>query len=239
MSKLKDLTGLKFGRLTVIERTEDYITPSGSHKTRWRCVCECGKECNVTSTNLNQGKTNSCGCLKKDKPKEVNKMFNNYQIINDYVIIYTNNNDEIFVDTDDYLNNEKIRKICWVKSNGYALGRDYENGRLVRLHRLILNTNLDIDHINHNTLDNRKCNLRPVTKSQNAMNKSIKSNNTSGIIGVVWEKNIHKWRARITFNKHTIELGVFENFDDAVKVRKEAEIKYFGEYRYGGVELNG
>ena len=59
--KMNDLTGQKFGKLTVIERAEN--TKSG--KIRWKCKCECGKECVVGSSNLKQGITNSCGCLKE------------------------------------------------------------------------------------------------------------------------------------------------------------------------------
>ncbi len=57
-SKLKDLTGMKFGRLTVIERIENK-----NKKTCWRCRCDCGNEISVISTNLTQAHTQSCGCL--------------------------------------------------------------------------------------------------------------------------------------------------------------------------------
>lgn len=61
--KLKDLTGLQFNRLTVIEKTESKIFPSGQTQTQWLCECVCGKKIKVLSRNLLTGNTQSCGCL--------------------------------------------------------------------------------------------------------------------------------------------------------------------------------
>ena len=58
------------------------------------------------------------------------------------------------------------------------------------------------------------------------------SNNTSGVTGVDWHKGWKKWRVRITVNHKTISLGAFDSMDDAIKARKEAEQKYFGEFSY-------
>lgn len=58
MSKLKDLTGQKFGRLTVLERAE-----SKNGRTYWKCRCDCGEEVNVIASNLLRGNTKSCGCF--------------------------------------------------------------------------------------------------------------------------------------------------------------------------------
>lgn len=66
MSKFIDLTGRRFGRLTVVKRVDDYIQPNGSRKTRWLCECECGNEISLCATTLKIGNTKSCGCLKKD-----------------------------------------------------------------------------------------------------------------------------------------------------------------------------
>ena len=57
------------------------------------------------------------------------------------------------------------------------------------------------------------------------------SNNTSGCTGVAWIKENNRWWAYICINNSTINLGYFIDYNEAVKVRKEAEIKYFGEYR--------
>ena len=55
------LTGQKFGKLTVLERGEDYISPSGSHLLRWKCQCDCGNIINATTSQLKRG-LSSCGC---------------------------------------------------------------------------------------------------------------------------------------------------------------------------------
>ena len=118
--------------------------------------------------------------------------------------------------------------------DGYVRFTSRKNGLHSKLlHRMIMDCPEDmmIDHINHDKLNNSRNNLRICTTQQNNMNASKQKNNTSGIIGVNWHKKSEKWRARIRFNKKEINLGLFDNLEDACKARKEGEIKYFGEYR--------
>ena len=63
--KLIDLTGQRFGKLVVIERAEDYVSPKGAHCTRWHCKCDCGCTKVVSSNSLKRHYTKSCGCLAK------------------------------------------------------------------------------------------------------------------------------------------------------------------------------
>ena len=63
--KFEDLTGKRFGMLTVLYRTDDYIQPSGQHKRMWHCKCDCGTECNVRAADLKTGNTKSCGCFQQ------------------------------------------------------------------------------------------------------------------------------------------------------------------------------
>lgn len=67
MAKLHDLTNMKFGRLTVIERDKDKILPSGQHQTMWRCKCDCGNITSVRGVHLKSGKTKSCGCYNREE----------------------------------------------------------------------------------------------------------------------------------------------------------------------------
>lgn len=67
MSKLIDLTGQKFGRLTVLHKDEERITKSGSY---WICQCECGKIKSVRSSSLRNGDIVSCGCFRMEKVME-------------------------------------------------------------------------------------------------------------------------------------------------------------------------
>ena len=63
MGRFIDLTGQRFGQVTVLERTQDHICASGQHKTTGRCLCDCGNEIVATSDNLKNGHHVSCGCL--------------------------------------------------------------------------------------------------------------------------------------------------------------------------------
>lgn len=235
MGKFNDLTGQKFGRLTVIERAEDAITKNGNRFTQWLCNCDCGNnDIVIFGSALTRKKrpTLSCGCLQRDKVSGITQ--NYYEFSNDgYVIGYTSNTNKQFIfDADDY---EKVSKYHWYEeSNGYIRSSSKKKENRFHIHRLVMGfpDGIGIDHINHNIFDNRKLNLRIATTSQNAMNRIRGSNNTSGVTGVVWLKNENKWKAEIKLNGETIYLGSFDKFDDAEKTRKEAEEKYFGEFSY-------
>lgn len=66
MGKFQDLTGQKFGRLTVIKRAKDKIRTNGKHKVMWECQCECGNIKDIDASSLKSGRVNSCGCYKKE-----------------------------------------------------------------------------------------------------------------------------------------------------------------------------
>ena len=66
MSKMIDLTGQQFGRLTVINRAEDYVSPKGHKLVQWLCECECGNKTIVTTSCLRGGQTQSCGCINRE-----------------------------------------------------------------------------------------------------------------------------------------------------------------------------
>jgi len=81
------------------------------------------------------------------------------------------------------------------------------------------------DHINHNRLDNRIENLRLVSIQDNNKNRGITELNTSGVVGVSWDKSRSKWFAFIKHDRKMKNLGRYECFDAAVKARKDAERK--------------
>lgn len=66
MRTANDLTGQKYGRLVVVKRVENYITPKGTQHSRFLCRCDCGKEISVRGHDLKTGNTKSCGCLKQE-----------------------------------------------------------------------------------------------------------------------------------------------------------------------------
>jgi len=83
-----------------------------------------------------------------------------------------------------------------------------------------------IDHINGERVDNRLINLRDVTLQENRKNMKKPTNNTSGEMGVVWDKGRQKWQARIRVNGKDMYLGRFKDFDAALARRKQAEIEH-------------
>jgi hypothetical protein len=140
--------------------------------------------------------------------------------------------DRTIIDLDDV---EKCKLHKWHKKESIR-GKEYIftriNRKIIRLHRYILNfwdLNLEIDHIDGNGLNNRKNNLDTCTHQQNMQNqRKLPSNNTSGYIGVIWNKKNKCWNSQIKINKKHIYLGSFYNIENAISSRKEAEIKYFG-----------
>ena len=93
-----------------------------------------------------------------------------------------------------------------------------------------------IDHINHDRMDNRLVNLRAVTNSTNSKNRSVQSLNTSGITGVSYDKSRGRWLAQIKVDYKKIFLGRFKNKEDAVKARMEANEKYGFHENHGGIK---
>lgn len=93
----------------------------------------------------------------------------------------------------------------------------------------------EIDHVNHDTSDNRISNLRDVSHSENLKNQSLRRNSKSGVTGVSWHSASGKWRASIHENGKGKYLGVYESKDDAVEARRCAEAK-FGFHKNHGNE---
>ena len=89
-----------------------------------------------------------------------------------------------------------------------------------------------VDHEHKPNSNNEIKNLRLASKSQNGTNRvNLPSNNTSGVIGVCWDKICKKWKALIMINGKAKHLGYFINKEDAIKARREGAIKYFGDFR--------
>lgn len=111
------------------------------------------------------------------------------------------------------------------------------NNKIYKEHRLVYLYHFGfipkiIDHINRNKEDNRIENLRECTHSQNKMNQGLKSNNTSGVVGVNFDLRRNNWYARITIKGNVKYLGSYKDIEEAKKVRFNAERKYFKEFAY-------
>lgn len=87
-----------------------------------------------------------------------------------------------------------------------------------------------VDHINHETLDNRRENLRICTRSQNQHNKRINRNNRSGYKGVSWVAKSKNWRASIRLNNKTFHLGYYYDPENAARAYDKKAKELFGDY---------
>ena len=130
---------------------------------------------------------------------------------------------------------------------GYINGKGYRYVRITldgktrqyKAHRLVFAWHNgvfpaeEIDHKNHDKLDNKIENLRAVSRAENNRNASLRFDSTTGVCGVYWYKRDKKWMAHIQIDKKKINLGYFEDFDDAVAARKSAEKKFGFHRRHG------
>jgi hypothetical protein len=130
------------------------------------------------------------------------------------------------VDDEDYV---EVIKYKWWLDSDYVRG--WVNGNQTRLHNFIMGENdgMEVDHINRNGLDNRRCNLRFVTRSQNSMNRDANKNGTSKYKGVRLLRQKY-WTAQIKLKGKNIHLGNFKSELLAAEAYDKAAKKYFGEY---------
>ncbi|OMD19195.1 hypothetical protein BJP48_11850 [Paenibacillus odorifer] len=162
-------------------------------------------------------------------------MKNEYKIVDDIVTIYLKNKGKVLetiIDLEDF---DKANSFAgtWHAYFSPTSNSFYVYGklkRIIRLHRLLCNApnGIVVDHINHNTLDNRRSvNLRILTHAQNMQNLRTQKSKTSKYRGVSWNKKDKKWRAQIKVNGVKRFLGNFENEPEAAKAAQTARMKYF------------
>jgi len=216
MGKFVDLTGQKFGKLTVVSRAEN----DKHRNAMWVCKCDCGNEHTTIGCSLRQGNTKSCGCLLK------HNTFNlEYE---DFIIMYDVNGYETLIDHEDY---EKIKQHTWVRrSDGYFIS--IIGGKTIRLHRFLLQPDLreEVDHINGIPFDNRKANLRICTRRENGYNvKKCKSKTSSKYKGVCLRRN-KVWFAYIVYKDKQYSLGYYETEEEAGRKYDEKAVELFGEF---------
>lgn len=158
---------------------------------------------------------------------------NEVKICESYALLFLKNKSGEVVDVSliDLEDVDTVLRYKWtIGSHGYVTSGAGKNQIL--LHRLLSNVpqNVYVDHINRNKLDNRKLNFRFCTNQENNRNKDLYSHNSSGITGVTWNKERNKWQAQIVVNNKNINLGRFDDFENAVKARLDAEKIYFKDF---------
>lgn len=131
----------------------------------------------------------------------------------------------------DYLNEWK-----WSFSDMAYGGKAYrkEGTKGIYMHRQIMEapTTLEVDHINHNTLDNRRANLRLATRSQNAANRRVQINNVTGVKGVYYDKRRDHWIAYAKKDGKRYYAGSFSTILDAARAYNKLAFELHGEYGY-------
>lgn len=204
--------GNRYGLLTIVSEGP---RNSYANKRQVWCKCDCGNEdlTLVTTNNLISGNTSSCGCVGEESRK-THGMSNTrtYQIHEGMIRRCKPHLAEDF----PYHAGKGIQ-VCeeWESfENFFADMGECPEG-------------MSLDRID---VDGNYCkeNCRWATNSVQGYNKGLDPNNTSGKSGVSWYTRNEKWSAEIHVENKHIRLGMFSNFDDAVKAREEAELKYYG-----------
>lgn len=157
------------------------------------------------------------------------------------VIKLSNSNDAILFDPEDY---DLVSRFKWRKCEGYARSHERIPGGQTnyKMHRLIMGVNdprLVVDHINGNTLDNRRSNLRILTNKENRWNCHNYKQSSSNYPGVVQAKN--KWRAQIGFASKSYHLGYYDTELEAAMVW-EAHARFirglYGKWNFNPKDLD-
>ena len=156
---------------------------------------------------------------------------NKFETIGNVTKVFFNNSDDYFLcDTEDF---EVLKRHTWHKTNrGYAITH-VEDKKRVLAHVLIMGkrSGYEIDHINHNKLDNRKENLRHINHAGNIRNTNFilkLGNNPSTGVEYRCGKTKVVYIAYISVNRKKIHLGCFETLEEAKRARQEAEVFYWG-----------
>lgn len=197
----------RFGRLTVIERTDS--KDQWNRCYLWKCMCDCGNEILVSGNRLKSGNVKSCGCLQKESRKinVAGQKFGRLTVVRDTGKI--DDGSEVWIFRCDCGNEveARIKSVKWgyKQSCGCLLQETKETqAKAARAATFVFNTNIG-----------------------RIKAKQAQKNNPTGVRGVSFKAGINRYIARIQFQKKNYELGQFKTLEEATIVRREAEEQYF------------
>ena len=229
--RAKDIAGKQFGYLTAIEPTgekyrKDYI---------WRCRCKCGNEVELPATRLLTGNTLSCGCLRKERFMEAHKFIAGTSLrMSLEEQVHSTRSVSGYTGVLPYrgkwqaqimYKGQRIFLGCYSKLEDAVKARA-RGKELVQMDAMGLLDIYEELHKNDPAFPEpskvRAENKQPKSaQPAPSILPAIRSNNTSGHPGVLRKRN--KWEAKITYQKRTYRLGVYEDMEDALAARLEAE----------------
>lgn len=202
----QDLTGEKFNMLKV-------ICEAGRTKQQrklWLCECECGNTTTTTTSKLRNGHTKSCGCLSGEKHNLSNSI--------EY---------KAWANAKQRCTNDKLTNYNMYGGRGISMCKEWSKSFTTFLNdigKCPKDYSLERINVNGNYC---KENCEWASRTQQARNQNIASNNTSGCRGVTYVKRTGKWLARIRVNKKRKQLGYFNSFVEAKEARLKAEKEYW------------
>lgn len=212
----EDISGMRFNRWTAIKKTKT----DKNTGDLWQCKCDCGTIRNVRARALKSGHSKSCGCYKRQRSKEYHtihgfcgsRIYKIYKSIKGRCFNKSNSSYKYYggrgITICDEWKNDFEEFYIWAMSNGY---RD----------------DLTIERINvYGNYEPSNCTWIPL--SEQSKNQRLRITNKCGCKGVTYLENMKKYQAIIGKNGKRIYLGRYDDLQDAIHARKQAEIKYWG-----------
>lgn len=221
MSRLVNILGVKFGRLSVVKQAPSRATPNGTKKAMWECLCDCGNSCTISYQTLKVGGTKSCGCLRKEMSSErfaTHKMTKT-PTYNSYAAMLNRCKNPSYTNF-QYWGGKGVT-VCdrWVESFENFLEDMGERPIGTSLNRV------------QGSMVYSKDTCRWDNRNVQSFDQGKYKNNTSGVTGVRVTSD-GKFIARINVDSKQIHLGSFCSLEAATKARRDAEILYYGINKY-------
>lgn len=217
------MIGEKYGRLTILREAKNK-KQVGKHKRAYLiCLCDCGNTIETRKDHVRSGYTKSCGCWRQGayKSREHGMSYTRFYKIWQGIKARCQNEN----DTNYHNYGGRGIRVCerWQIFENF---RDDMYESYLKHSEMHGESNTTIDRID-NDGNYEPSNCRWTDWSRQMFNQRKRSDNVSGVVGVVWYGPRGKWRAYIGINGKQKTLGYYTDFDLAVQARKEAELKYY------------